>query len=91
MDVYFAHHLVAILASTNFEKSEALVMNVELLAISGKAEVLTHLLVGSDFVLDIEKDTILFDLFYLLEKLWIECSFLDIEADSINFLRNIKF
>ncbi len=88
--VDLAKHLVTCLTQTNLEQSVALQMKVKELAISCEARILVDRLVIGDNLLQVEKHSVLFDLLNLLEETWVQSGLLNIEADSTDFLADIK-
>ena len=88
--VDLAKHLVTCLTQTNLEESVALQMKVKVVTISCEARILVDRFVIGDNLLQVEKHSVLFDLLNLLEETGIQRGLLNIEADSTNFLADIK-
>ncbi len=89
--VNLSQHLVTILSETDFEKAKVFNMQIEIGTICGKANILTQRLFGRGYqILDVEKHSILLNLFDLLEESGIQSTLFDIECDPADFLRDVK-
>lgn len=89
--VHLTQHLIAIFSKANLEKTEVLNMQVEIESVCSETHILTQRLIDRGYqILDVEKHSILLNLFDLLEESGVQSTFLDIECDPADFLRDVK-